>query len=291
MKQENYGYIYKITNRLNNKIYVGLHKSPVLDESYWGSGRLISAAIKKYGVENFSREILEWCNTRQELNRRERFWIKKLDSKRHGYNISDGGDGGATRIGMHHSEDTKEKIGRKHRGKYVSKEVKSKLSESLKGRNSPLYGIPLTEEHKKKISENRKGKCCGEQHQDFGKHQTRERRERIGKSNSNRIYINNGDATKHVKLEDLQYYLSNGWVVGKLLSDKHKQYLSNMKGESSSTYGTRWINNGVNNKMVKMGDLCEYLQSGWKTGMIRKNIINEELRNEFEPQYDGGAPF
>ena len=54
-----YGYVYKITNKTNNKIYVGQHKADHFDESYFGGGVIITSAVNKYGKENFDREILE----------------------------------------------------------------------------------------------------------------------------------------------------------------------------------------------------------------------------------------
>lgn len=85
--------IYKITNLINKKIYVG--KSLVPDENYYGSGLQITAAIKKYGKENFSKEILEECSE-EVLDQQEIFWIEKLDACNPlvGYNISIGGTGG-----------------------------------------------------------------------------------------------------------------------------------------------------------------------------------------------------
>lgn len=82
--------IYKITNKINGKIYIGQRMK--IKDSYYGSGKLIKRAIKKYGKNNFTKEILEKCSTKEELNKKEVYWIKKLDSKiPNGYNISDGG--------------------------------------------------------------------------------------------------------------------------------------------------------------------------------------------------------
>lgn len=87
-------HIYKTTNIVNNKIYVGKQVKNI--ESYLGSGILLQLAIIKYGKENFKKEILEICNNKKDLSIREIWWINYLDSRNleKGYNISKGGDGG-----------------------------------------------------------------------------------------------------------------------------------------------------------------------------------------------------
>ena len=86
--------IYKTTNLINGKIYVGKDKKN--NPEYLGSGILITKAFKKYGIENFKKETLETCLNKQHLNEREVYWIKLLNStnKEIGYNITKGGDGG-----------------------------------------------------------------------------------------------------------------------------------------------------------------------------------------------------
>lgn len=87
--------IYKTTNIVNNKIYIGFDTKD--RDDYLGSGKLIKRAIKKYGIENFRKEILEKCQTKDEFCEREKFWIKKLNSYNSvGYNIANGGEGGDT---------------------------------------------------------------------------------------------------------------------------------------------------------------------------------------------------
>lgn len=94
--------IYKATNIINNKIYVGQtiktlrkrsleHKADSKRNKY-----LFPKAIKKYGFENFKWEVLERCSTQQELDIAEIKWINKLqsNSKQIGYNISKGGNPG-----------------------------------------------------------------------------------------------------------------------------------------------------------------------------------------------------
>ena len=88
--------IYKTTNLINGRIYVG--KDSKNNPKYLGSGCYLNRAIKKYGRENFKKEVLEFCNSPKELNQKEKDWIKKLDTtdKNKGYNLTEGGDGGYT---------------------------------------------------------------------------------------------------------------------------------------------------------------------------------------------------
>lgn len=89
--------IYKTLNLINNKIYIGKDKHN--DPNYIGSGRLLRAAVKKYGAQNFRKDILEYCDDNDMLNRQERYWIAYYNStdKSIGYNMTDGGEGGNTR--------------------------------------------------------------------------------------------------------------------------------------------------------------------------------------------------
>lgn len=131
-------YIYKITNKINNKIYVGKHldKSNSID-NYMGSGVVLKNAQKKYGIENFSKEILEECS-KEDANQRERFWISKLNSSNHnvGYNITQGGDGGDTFTGNPKAEIIRQAISERLRseknhnfGKHRSEQRKNYIRE------------------------------------------------------------------------------------------------------------------------------------------------------------------
>lgn len=88
--------IYKITNTLNGKIYIG--KDTTSDPKYYGSGLLIRRSIDKYGIDNFTKEIIDITEDYNELSNKEIYWIKHFNSTNPeiGYNISEGGDGGNT---------------------------------------------------------------------------------------------------------------------------------------------------------------------------------------------------
>jgi len=85
--------IYKTTNIITNQIYIG--KDVNDNPNYFGSGTYIKRALKKYGKENFIKEILDQCYSRDHLSFMECFWIKKYPEckvENGGYNIQDGGE-------------------------------------------------------------------------------------------------------------------------------------------------------------------------------------------------------
>lgn len=158
MQNERYGYVYKIINHINNKIYVGQHKGSTLDEHYWGSGRLIKKAINKEGLDMFSIEVLEWCSSKENLNDREKYWIDYLDAINPdiGYNLTTGGDGVK---GYVMSWETKDKIRLAKIGFKHSDKTRQKIRESIirrggfRGERNPNYGKRLNDDQRKLLSE------------------------------------------------------------------------------------------------------------------------------------------
>ena len=197
-EQERYGYIYKITNDINGKIYVGQHKSNTLDETYWGSGILIKQAINKEGINNFSREILEWCNSLQHLNKREIYWISKLDARNPeiGYNICEGGKGVSGLCG-----ELNPNFGRK-----ASQETRIKLSLShmglQSGPNNGRYGKHCSEHQKQLLRE-----------ANLGKPQSIETR--LKRSNSLKGHITTDETRLKIKQA----------LTGRTVSDTTKQHI------------------------------------------------------------------
>lgn len=120
--------IYKITNTLNSKIYIG--KDTTSNSEYFGSGKLINRAIPKYGKENFVKEIIEECSEYNELSSKEKFWIDYYDSTdlNKGYNISKGGDGGDTISNNPERQVIIEKISNKMKNRVFSESHRKSLS-------------------------------------------------------------------------------------------------------------------------------------------------------------------
>ena len=102
---EVYGVIYKITNLLDGMIYVGqtTRSIEVRFREHAVADSRIGNAIRKYGAENFSCEVVEECESRAALDEREIFWIAHFDCKSpNGYNLTDGGEGGSGLCGENH---------------------------------------------------------------------------------------------------------------------------------------------------------------------------------------------
>ena len=132
--------IYRIINRINGKTYIGQHKYKKLNDNYMGSGIHIKRAIKKYGIENFKKEILEFDIPNVDLaNDWEQMYILFERAKgKAEYNIANGGKGSA---GFHHSEEYKRLLSETMKGNTINKgrkrsdETKRKISEAKKERN------------------------------------------------------------------------------------------------------------------------------------------------------------
>lgn len=88
-----YYLIYKITNNINGKIYIGRHKTDRVDDSYFGSGVALNRAIKKYGKSNFTKEILHYCESYEDMVSLEREIVSEDFIKRSDvYNLMVGGE-------------------------------------------------------------------------------------------------------------------------------------------------------------------------------------------------------
>lgn len=88
--------VYKVINLINGKFYIGVHQTLNPNDSYYGSGKLIKQAIKKYGKENFVKEILYLTENKLEAYEKEKQFTVDFKN-RNSYNLKLGGTGGFTK--------------------------------------------------------------------------------------------------------------------------------------------------------------------------------------------------
>lgn len=188
-------YLYKITNQLNEKVYIG---QTIDDKNRWHAHKsfakqalpvqYIHRAMAKYSSENFEFEVIATCRTQEDADETEKMLIIQYDSqnKESGYNISHGGDQVWNRglpreqqpmYGKHHSEESRKKISASNMGKdmpHKTEEQKKYMSNIMKGRiltdewknkiGQARKGIKHSEESRKKMSVSQKGNQAGEKH-------------------------------------------------------------------------------------------------------------------------------
>ena len=174
--------IYKITNKLDGKFYIGKHQTKDLNDGYMGSGKILKRAIAKHGIDNFKKEILFIFDNEQEMNDKEKELVTLHEMS---YNLCPGGKGGfgylnnsnMSNIGWKTNFTSNYqkrggkiggKIGGKKSkelgvgifdpmnkydwtGKNHSEETKQKISSKNKGRVPWNKGIPRTEKEKQNI--------------------------------------------------------------------------------------------------------------------------------------------
>ena len=255
--QQHYGYIYKITNLINNKIYIGKHKTDknVLDERYWGSGLHLSRALDYYGKEKFNREILCWCNSLEELNEKEIYYISLYNSTNLdiGYNIKVGGDGGFPAIysgekngmfGVHRFGEANPNF-----GNHWNEESRIKMSNTIRnkgghfGKNNPMYGKKHSETSKAKMREKAKTKPPVSQ----------EAREKMSLSRRGR---------KHSEQTKIKMSQNNA-----MKNEIYRQKVSlALKGKPSKAKGKIWIHKETVTKMIFPDELDFYISLGYVKG-------------------------
>lgn len=180
--------VYKITNLINDKIYIGVHKTKNLDDGYMGSGKLIKMAIDKYGLDNFKKEYIYIFDNEDDMYKMESIIVDeeylKIEST---YNIKEGGNGGWSKVNDNYPLEKRIEIGRRVGSKAGSWKDKEK-------RIGILNSIPI--ERRKEI-----GKSLGDKYGGFNKLTEDEIKERLK------------------KIEDIDL-MKYGWV--KLVSERLK---------------------------------------------------------------------
>lgn len=207
--------IYKVTNDINNKIYIGKHQTKDPYDDYIGSGKILKRAINKYGSEMFEKEVLYIFDKKEDMDSMEaeivnEEFVARLDT----YNLKVGGEGGWDFINNNEElrvEKNRKAVVMMHKKTLVDENFKKRLSERLKMRhkegkgcfskgNKSRTGQKLSEESKRKIGR------ANAIHQK-------------GKKNSNYgtcwIYNEVLRENKKIKKEDLSVWLDKGWIKGR----------------------------------------------------------------------------
>lgn len=259
--------VYCHRNKINGKCYIGqtIYQDNLdlrwgIDGKRYKVNKHFWSAIQKYGWNNFEHYIIQDNLTQEEANLLEDLNIRAYNTidRNYGYNHRGGGSKGSL------SEETKTKISNNLKGKYC-------------GENHPMYRKHHSEETKQKMSEAKKGKHLSEEHKrkislsEKGRKHSKEALLKMAQTKTGRIIINNGINNKFIIPEDLNYYLSLGYVKGYICNRKTRNNETKQK-MSKATKGRVHINNGNICKFVKQEELQQYLSDGWKKGrLITKN--------------------
>ena len=202
--------IYKITNTVDNKIYIGKHQTNCVDDGYMGSGILLRRAQIKHGLENFVKEILHVFDTEEEMNAKEKELVtEEFCLREDTYNLCVGGQGGFSHIVR-----DKEKhrlytslggqAAKKHGNKFknlfawqsaesIERKKQTQSQNFISGKTKPSFtGKTHTEETKQKM---RKPKNIGEQNSQFGT-----------------MWITNGSENKKINKTDI---IPDNWYRGR----------------------------------------------------------------------------
>ena len=197
--------IYKITNLINEKIYIGQHKTINIDDGYMGSGVMLKRAYKKYGQENFFKEILFEFDTYDEMVAKELELVNEAFVRRSDtYNLTEGGGDGfeyINRMGLNNQNKDwvaiQAKIRLKTKGvkrPWMTEEMILRHKNGLV-RYDTFTGKSHTEETKRKMSESAKGKHNGSKNSQFGS-----------------MWITDGNKNQKIKRDET---MPDGWYKGR----------------------------------------------------------------------------
>jgi len=150
--------IYKTTNNCNGKYYIGQHITDNLDDGYIGSGVAMLKAIKKYGKDNFTRVILCYGDSQEDLNELEELAVDmSVVNDPMSYNLMTGGGSCGKRGKETRKKMSEVKKGEKNpnKGRTHTPEARQKMSEANKG-NTRMLGKTFSQETRQKMSEAKK---------------------------------------------------------------------------------------------------------------------------------------
>lgn len=220
MEDPLYYTIYKTTNLVNGKFYIGKHQTTDLNDSYVGSGTMLWKSIKKHGIENFKKEILFIFDTESEMNSKEKeiLTIEFLEeNKNNCYNMIPGGQGGFSHLNDGSDE---------HLKRCSVAGMKGMASLRNKEETDPDYAKYISEfrsEHLRKLFFTGKldhvRRFAGKIHSENTKAKLSELAKlRISEKNSQygTCWITDGFINKKIRKTDLDIWIERGYYKGRL---------------------------------------------------------------------------
>ena len=225
--------IYEVKNKVNGKTYIGKHITNNLYDGYLGSGKHLKRAIKKYGEDSFEKFILYVFDSKEQMDEKEKEIVNEEFIKNNNtYNLKIGGEGGWEYVNENGLAENS-----KH-GKLRAAAHKKRLE------NDVVY----KKQHLKRWYENIINGWCKNPNPEIkkrrieisgnafrGKHHTEETKKKIGEKNSILlkgeknpnfgkcwIYSKQKKISISIKKEELDIYLSNGWIKGRKIKFQNK---------------------------------------------------------------------
>ena len=276
-KELKYHYFYKITNNLNGHFYYGVHNTDNLNDGYMGSGRRLHYAYKKYGSENFTKDILKYFNSSKEAYEYEAEIVNEnLVKDNNCYNIQLGGKG----INTFGLVTVRDKNGYcfdipKDDPRYLSGE----LVGITKGYNP----------YRNKITGEIKYFNINEVDKNIYEGITKNRL--FVKDKYNNTYFIYNDDPRYLSGELVHYNTGKKWTETQKKSLKNTfKSIKHQQGEKNSQYGTCWINKDGNSIRIKKEELDKYLSEGWIKGRKYSNNELKKLHNnrKYSSEYTNG---
>jgi hypothetical protein len=211
--------IYKITNKINGKIYIGKHQTKDLNDGYMGSGKHLRRAITKYGIDNFKKEILFKFSNENEMNTKEAELVtEEFCLREDTYNLCPGGNGGFGYI----NSDGQIRNGFEHRIDAI-KQTDEFLEWSKRGGEAYAHRLSYDVDFRKKVSEKTKLRnetypngFLGKKHDENTKQKMRKSKNKgSGNSQFGTVWITDGKNNKKIK-KDVDN-IPEGWYKGRIL--------------------------------------------------------------------------
>jgi len=237
--------IYKTTNAINGKIYIGSHKLSK-DDKYLGSGTILHKAIEKYGEENFFRVTLAEFDNQEDMFAMEAKLVnEEFVSRADTYNLKIGGHGGWDYANKRYKELLNDPV---FYQKHLEKTKKATNGFKKKKETDPIF-------YANYIKGCKKGGLMSK-----GRVVSEETKNKLRK-------YRNSIKDKPYHSTETKEKISNS-LTGKTHSDSTKEKISNaVSGKNNSQYGTIWITDGIENKKIKN---VEQIPNGWNRGMTVK---------------------